>query len=520
VPYDIPALRKWRYATTDSSGKPILAQGTLYVHPDALKEVKALFDKSAVKAHPFGALAMKVSGTIKSTMLDLSGFHYTQITLHALEHRVNPFNLATLNISDPESKQSRLVKSSLMIADTQGHSDWAEGTAGGSSSLLRHIPFGIGSALQANNDRLFNTWIPRIKMTMALHALERNMARYAGEIKAKRMTEDDVYYRTATEANNAFGHLNYEVMGRSKTAQDIARLALLAPDFLEARAHFVRQAFQQGAPWSLSNWGPLGSNEQRQALMGGAVAMWLTARIANKLINDEYHFEPENVFSVVIGGRSYGLRTVQGDLIHVFTKPANFAATRLNPVTLKPLMEAVYGRDQFGRLRTPEQQALDLAKTAIPISLRHNPEQTLLESIGNALGVQNKRYSAIADVHKMVEEFKKANNITSPVEMIYNADNDPYHLLKTGLALGNDNMAFTALRDMIDGKTVPLRKIYEYFREYPHHAFTGSRANDAKMVAGLSEDQRKIYNDAVQERKDMAKNFFRIAALVQTEREP
>ncbi len=67
-------------------------------------------------------------------------------------------------------------------------------------------------------------------MTMALHALERNQGRYP------KMAPEDLNALTAREANAAFGELNYRLMGRNPTFQDLLRLTLLAPDFLEARS--------------------------------------------------------------------------------------------------------------------------------------------------------------------------------------------------------------------------------------------------------------------------------------------
>ena len=500
IAFDHPAFRKWKWTSTDSDGKPILVQGQVLVHPDALKEVKAFLGKSAIAQVPALKTAMRVSSTVKQTMLDLSGFHFVQIGVHGLEHRVNPFNLKKIDISDPTSTQAKLVKGGLMIADTHGHQQWSEGLSGGSGSLFRHVPV-LGEYLQAWNETLFKEFIPRMKMTMAEHALERNRKVYAKDLAAGRMTEDSLHALTANESNAAFGHLNYEMLGRSKTTQDLLRLTFLAPDFLEARGRFAAQAFTQyGA-------------EQRVALALGAAILYVAARILNKTINDEYHLEPENAFSLVINGRSYSLRTVQGDIIHMFTEPSKFAFNRLNPVYGRTSIEFLTGRDAFGRKRDFGQQLGDLAKTATPISLRSHPEQRLFESFMNAFGMTNKRYSAVEDVYKMAEEFRKEHSIAATREVIYDPDNDPLHMLKVALSLDDTSMAVDAYKKIMADKTRTPMQVAKYFREYPNRAFTGSRMNDAKFRAGLNEEDKKIYNDAVQERRNISHNFFKAMAL-------
>ena len=108
----------------------------------------------------------------------------------------------------------------------------------GGGGLISRIP-GVGRLQNAFNDFLFKDYIPKLKMTMALEALERNQARYQGKL-----TDGQIAELTAHQANAAFGELNYKLMARSPTVQDALRLGFLAPDFLEARSKFVGQALK------------------------------------------------------------------------------------------------------------------------------------------------------------------------------------------------------------------------------------------------------------------------------------
>src|SRR4029077_6570362 len=83
----------------------------------------------------------------------------------------------------------------------------------------------------------------RLKMKMALEAYDRNMSRYGPDTKTA-FTPDQIAELTASQANAAFGEMNYKLLGRSPTTQDFLKLTVLAPDFLEARTRFIAQALK------------------------------------------------------------------------------------------------------------------------------------------------------------------------------------------------------------------------------------------------------------------------------------
>jgi hypothetical protein len=359
----------------------------MMVHPDMVQALDAVLGRSKFLEGEYGQKAKKLSGDVKQTMLGFfSLFHPVQLGIHAAEHRVNPFNLVE-KVDYDNPQHAWLIRHGLEVHDHAGMMDMAEGTVGG-GGFLKHIPK-LGAWAGAFQDYIFKYYIPRLKMTMALHALERNK-----KIYGKELTADEIGYLTASEANQAFGGLNYEMIGRSRTTQDVLRMSMLAPDFFEARARFVGEAF--------SKYGA----EQRVALMLGAGAMYITARIMNQMLNDDPHLELKNAFNIVVGKRLFGLRTIQGDLIHLVTDPGKFFFNRVNPLYVRTLVEAGTGRDYFGRERTGMQQLGDLAQTAVPIGLRGitNPtQQSLLDSLANSIGFVEKKYHTPAEelAHKI-----------------------------------------------------------------------------------------------------------------------
>jgi len=458
------------------------------VHPDAVKQIDNLFKRSAIRQNPVGRAMLATGSTVKQTMLDLSGFHPVQITVHGWEHRTfKPVDKIDFDNHDVRG----LVRGGLVVGETTGHELFSEGVSGGGSSLTRHIPV-IGKKLQAYNHWLFNDYIPRLKVATGLHALARNRSKFP------KLSDDELYHLTANEMNNAFGELNYDMIGRSKTTQDVMRIALLAPDFLEARAGFAAQAATK-----------FGS-EQRAALLLGAATLYVTARIINKLLDNEYHFEPQNAFSVITGKKAYSLRTVQGDILKAVTEPGRFISSRLNPVYGRTVMEALSGRDYFGRQRNGLQQLKDLASTIIPISGRGllNPrEQNLLESFMNAFGITNRRSTAATDVFQLAANFKKAHNIpVEPGDFVYDPDKDPYYGIKQAAVFSNVQTTENEIKKAIKAGHPPSA-IWKHFVSHSSRPFTGSKKNDAAFYKELSDDDKKIYADAVNERKVTVQRF-------------
>lgn len=368
---DHPALRKWKWATKDVNGNPIFVQGDLLVHPEIYRHLHNVLSKSKIREfelggyHPGAALLNGIQ-TLKSTLLSLSAFHQVQEGVHAVGHEVNPFRTGKIDLTDP--LQADLVKHGVVAFSHNALSDFAEGVH--AAGLVSKIP-GIGRHMQMYGEYLFQGYIPRLKMEMATHAFERNTKRYAGKLN-----RDQILELTAKQANAAFGELNYTMMGRSKTIQDMFRLVALAPDFLEARAKFVGQALK-----------PYG-REQGAALIRLSAYMAITAQVTNYLLNGEADWT--RPFSMRINDKYYTLRSVPGDLIHLVTDPRSFTYHRLNPTIARPVIEALTGRDQFGRKRNISTQMADWVKSQLPIPvqgpmLKH--DITLIDSILQSMGI-------------------------------------------------------------------------------------------------------------------------------------
>jgi hypothetical protein len=147
-------------------------------------------------------------------------------------------------------------------------------------------------------------------------------------------------------------------MGVSMGGQDMLRLMFLAPDFTGSQFLFLKSGFEPGGSivW------------QSMATMVALNAMM--AQVINHFYSGQTHWE--HPFSVVSddGRHIYTVRTMPSDLWHAVTDPRGFTANRLNPVTLRPLMEFFTGRNQAGRTVSMGEQISDLIKNVTPIPLQ------------------------------------------------------------------------------------------------------------------------------------------------------
>lgn len=469
--HDHPALRGWKYATTTPEGKPIIVQDQLLIHPEAFTKLKNRLSVSGWRQNPVGRAVLGAQSTLKQTMLSISGFHQAQETIHALGHRVNPANLATLDFERPVVKE--LATHGLQLADYHAMELFSEGL--GSGPLTNKLPV-IGKVLKPYTEWLFQDYIPRLKLTMAEHALERNLKRYPN------LSRDAILEMTASQANAAFGELPYRYWGRNPALQDTLRAFLLAPDFLEARGRFVGQAMKPGG------------REQLVALGFIAATTYLTARVLNQIMDGDPHMEPKHAFSLVAGGHAYTLRTVPGDLMHLVSDPRSFWYNRLSPVLGRGTIEWFTGRDDRAVKRNLLEQAKDLSSSIVPISMRKRDDQHLWESFLNAFGVGTRRYTALQEIGDLAKQYREAHGRKEPFEFIYDPKDDVMRPIR--IAVENDDpKAFQAAYSQL-AKTRNPKEIVTSMERYYHRPFTGSTRLDRAFHESLSATQKEVFREA------------------------
>lgn len=485
---DHPALRKWKWASKTPDGTDVFVEGQLLVHPEIYSHLRNVLSRSAFRQYAFPRAVLKTERLIKELMFSASGFHQVQETLHALGHRVNPTNLETLDMSKPWLKEG--VDHGLQISDYNALENFSEGLNTG--PLISKIPVIGKRILGPYTEWLFQDNIPRIKATMYKHAMERNLERFDSQLRSGKITRDQVAELTAKQANAAFGELNYKWMGRNLTFQDALRTFLIAPDFLEARGRFVGQALK-----------PYG-REQLVALGLLAATQYITARILNQIFDKNPHLEPENAFKLIVGKHSYELRSVPGDILHLLSRPHQFATARISPL-IRQAIEGITGRDWRGVKRDAMEQVKDFARLPTPISLRKEDDQRWWETFLNAFGVHERSYTAGQEIGDLARKYRESVKGKASVEVLEDTDS-PFRKLRVALDVGNERDAMSALREL--RQTRKDKQIFDSMKSHLTAPFTGlSKADEAKFRRSLQPVEMEKYREALAERRERFKKF-------------
>ena len=418
------------------AGKVLALRGDILLHPEVAKQVHDLVTKSWFKTKPgktWGAMtgperveegarlglnAIGTAGaTAKGVILYGSGFHQVQLSVHSMEHLVNPFRLPSMDeqANNPIVLEGVAHGLNLLNIDTTG--------------VLSTLP-GMGTY----HRYLFRDYIPRLKAEMYKHAFARNMERFGGakDGKAATMTRDEIHLLTAQQANAAFGGLDpafFEQLNRmnNKTYQAIEHLLLFSPDFTKARIQFAAQGIGEiprlaarvaAKPFKSTQTPPPLHTEQLAALLRGALVMYGICRITNAVINRDQgakgaHWDWQDALVVVtpkswgvLGDKHIGLRMVQGDMMELIKNPVTWAYNRLNPATLRPAIEFLTGRDNFGRQESKMNFAKNYLKQMAPIQVQKlftTSDEGWVDSLFTSAGLQlgNYRSPLEQEAHKL-----------------------------------------------------------------------------------------------------------------------
>lgn len=536
---DQQALQKWVWRGKDEAGNPIFINADLALHPEAYARMKNLLGNSEIKNwynSPGGELASipkaiakgidNAQSTMKQTMLGLlSTFHQVQEGTHAIGHRVSPlgfvrggatekalgtklpdsFSIPKIDLaSDP--KQMDAANHGLMLnPDRISERVFMEGV--GQTGIISKIP-GLGKVADMYANYLFHQYIPGLKFKTYEAMVDRNMKVFKKEVVSGKATEEQIKILSAQQANAAYGHLNYADLGRNPTMQHLMQLTMLAPDFLEARGRFTAQAIKGAAGLKVGR-------EQLLAVGFLAVTQFALSKIISKLADDDWHFDKP--FEVVVGDRTYTLRSVPEDVYSLIKDSRRFAYGRISPLLGKGAIQMMTGLNYRGEKTTAMETLGELLTQYIPLSVRSFPEirdltttsrnrtVTPLEEFAGTMGVRASRYSPISEIYKKASKWQEEQG-TPKDRGSYPISK--YQQLRYALEDGDIPRAqeeYTKLR-----KDMAANKIADGFKESINHPFTGSKASDAKFRGSLKEEDQKLFDLAVEKRRHIYDRFNRL----------
>lgn len=530
-----PALHDWRWEGKDAEGNPIYMKDDLSVHPEAAKRLAAMLGKSAIREwynepSEGGARIPKIiakgldtaQSVMKREMFGmLAPFHQVQEGWHGIAHKVNPlFNIPKIDMRD--AAQMDAAKHGLMLLpDRFSAQNYMEGV-GAKGTFLTQVARAFGESkagekvgrkaatavadvIDGYQNYLFHQYIPGLKFKTYEAIRGRNARLYESEMKAGKLSEADVKLLSAEQTNAAYGHLNYALLDRNPTMQHLLQLSLLAPDFLEARTRFTRQAVK----------GLLGSKvgvEQFRAIATIAAVQAAIAYTATTLGGDEW--DAKHPFEAVHKGRRYTLRSVPEDIASLLSDSRQFIYGRINPLTVKGATQLVTGVNYRGEKTTALETMEELLAQYIPITARSVPALrkltetsrqspiSPLEQLAGSIGVRISRKSPITDTFRLAGDWMEKQGVPKdkgsyPVSK--------YQQLRYALEDGDLSRAgeeFDKLK-----KTSSSEKISSGFRESLNHSFTQSRAMDEKFRASLSKKDLAVYDLAQRRRVDISNRF-------------
>ncbi len=348
------------------------------------------------------------------------------------------------------------------------------------------------------------------------------MRLYADEMARGDLTESDVKLISMEQANAAFGHLNYALLDRSPTTRHLASLALLAPDFAEARVRFVAQAFQ----------GLVGAKRGREQLkalallaLQGSSASWLWAQLTGG------EWDPKHPFEFTHGGRRFATRSVPEDMLRLFADihealPAwmggesgtsiPFIRNRFSPFASKLLIQANAGTNYRGEKVSLGDTFAELLASYIPITLRslpglrdltatgQNHPVSTLEELAGSLGLHISRYSPVSETYKTAHAWMKAQGmeVSNEVHPV-----SKFQQLKYALEDGDLDHAQKEYDKLAKAKDANAAKLALGFTESVQHAFTKDRRTDAQFRADLRGKEALLYDRAMEVKKGLLDKF-------------
>lgn len=366
-------LYRVKQTAFDENGEsmPIFERRNLLVHPDFHESVMRSFqDESWFRKNAFSNALLKASTQAKKSLLSLSPFHLLTEAERGLQMGLSPAEVVKPPQIDPDGlAMTQGTKHGLtLLGDAPGRNQFAEGV-GQNAALLHKIPV-LGNILHAAEDHLFSSYIPKLK-ALAFDRMSESLAKINPE-----WSDAQVYTTAAHLSNSAFGGLNWKMLGKSLTGQDFLRLTMLAPDFTGSQYYFAKAGFQPGGS---QVWQSFARISAYNLLVAQTLNMLNTGKI-----------RMDHPFSVVSddGKNIYNVRSMPEDIAHALTDPRGFSYNRLNPITTKPVIEFLTGKDQQGRNASYGQQLTDLLKNVVPMPVQsigaQDPAGQFMRSFGVA----------------------------------------------------------------------------------------------------------------------------------------
>jgi len=511
----------------------------------------ALTDPSYFRKSVAGRSFLQATGAGKSISLMLDTFHLGRVAFW--ESLIKSLGVKTFKAPFPSYKQgvTLLDYTSDQIREmgTRGEipREWVDSLVEDKRNMEGLVQHGYN--LGRISDALFQDVIHHIpgfgKFNKWLfEQFQRGAMNEVGLLETKRLrnarpelTDEQVWTQTAKDLNIRFGNLGRQGIFKSKSAQDLARMIFLAPQWNEGLIRSELGAITQTgkAIGQLAR----GENVFGGVLMRSVGAMALMQFVANQLIN--YYTRgkptwenPEEGFGAKVsawipdkigGGPGFFLHPLglAAETTHLITskfektgdmaKTLNQYARSRSSVSMRPVLTFITQQDFLGRHLKPGTVWGEMAKSAIPVPIGGSavtaaakelitgqPSETFpgqfQKQVMASVGIKTDQApSPEQRIRDLAKEFNAKKGIEPSAEF-YVGD---YQALTQALRIGNKNDAQKALDELLKKKTPS--QIITHYMSWANHPFTGQRARETQFRHTLTAEQKTQYDAAVAERK-------------------
>jgi hypothetical protein len=518
------------------------------VHEGYKDLFNALLAPSQVRANPVGRVLLNSEAFVKHGMLMFDSFHAGRMLYKelAMGHTARGHDLGRSLLEYADADLTKAVKQGEITVQA---AEWAKAnradaellTANGLNvgrisdalykDVVASIPF-FGKTIHS-----FNKWVfDKLTRGAMMHSSIIELARLR---KARpELGEKELAGLVASNVNTYYGNLGRQGLFKSATFQDLARIAFLAPQWVEGMARTEAGAMKQlgEVPVDLLKGKGLTVGPLAKGVGTGVVA----AFVANQLINmatrgqptwaNEEHGHQLDAWIPDVTGDSPGfflsplsvfaelthdaIRYYENDP-HALKTVARILSNKLSPVARAEEVLRT-GKDWQGRTLDDSWERIKEAGKALapaPIPLqplmpwqRSAPPGSLQRQLFGSAGIKiEPAPSADSQLYRLATRFKEAKGIKEP-------PNEPseYRDLNNALRKQDWKGAKEAYDKLVEGKTE--QTVRNHYREMTSQLYTGKRALEAEFRSHLSDSEQVLFEKAREERAELRDRFFELQA--------
>lgn len=536
--------------------------------------VKDLTLQSAIPDIPALRFALEVGQKIKHGILALDIFHPMRLAYYTaaikgglpsylkgssvLEYR--PSDLAKardMGLITPEAYEWATEPIQLKAGDIVMHSTRTEIVqellAAGLNvgrihdaiykELVTSLPF-VGEALNKYNRLIFDKITRGFMVESAVSELIRmNHANPNARL-------ENVARQVSKDINTFYGNLGRQGWFRSQTAQDLSRIAFLAPMWVEGlikkEAAFVGRPLMKGVNMAMGNrTAPLNDTVMR-GIGKGLLASFALTQVVNLIFrkhptwqNEEeghkwdawvpnmskekgpgFFISPLSIFA-----------DISHDIIRMFESKPNaweglrqIGENKLGPWGRMGLVMASQRSPTGAYLPTTGSVAASAASQLLPVpisgsklgqqllsytgAVRPPPPGSVQRQAMASLGIKTEvAPTVLSQMQRLASKFVADNKLRTDMVHIEAIDNPSYAKLRAAVAAGDDAYATKMLGKLRD-MGVDDKKIITEMRRWAKHPLTGSQAHEREFLYSLSDQDRDRYATAMQQKQETLEKFY------------